>query len=644
MKVKTNLDFDGNKGVGLAKGVDATDAVNVSQVRRIDTKDNYTYYLEGNAVTTQAKRYKVLTLYYAPFDWGSFPVIEVEIYNRYYTGGRRKFLITAGYSASASEPIIIETENFGGTENFQVSISPSQPTSWLAGTMNNARWCDIFIDVNYYTFFGATIRVSNNVVPNVDVLPTGGYNRVVVYPVPQVSDITFTANTYKNTYKGNEIITTANLNLISNRGNIFAYGCAGTGYILLGEFAGISLGGTCTLNIFGGNGYSSHPDEQAYTTAIIRNGNGNTADGTKNLSIVFTRYGNADTFKDIVAIPQTNVKGAAIKWNIYLYVRDCAGSSFFDAITGSNVVFTPSATLNTILATRPTHADEVVGVELLSIRSPVFLRDNPSKPFLSTDTNGKVIGTQLANGNATTANGTAIDIGGSMLSDIAINAPAGQKFGLAGAIFETIYNKIRIKADNIRARMSVLDAAGKAIIDIYVQASEAMMIATSNAKTAFMGISLNANSLQPEIIINTPGTAAAAAGSVLTLQDPAIGNVKWTAPSPNIQSAIATFTVTAAPQWNPTAITTPLDKMRILSVDLRCMNGNAGAPWIDAKSPLVVQNNNGTYPNGFGWYIYRSVPPFAALDVFYFQKEYLNPTYFPIGASVDIRVTYISMP
>jgi hypothetical protein len=236
-------------------------------------------------------------------------------------------------------------------------------------------------------------------------------------------------------------------------------------------------------------------------------------------------------------------------------------------------------------------------------------------------------------GNATTITpANAIDIGGTMSADIAIAANT-KKFSIIDGVFEAINNRVRILANNIRARMSVLDATGKAITDIYVQASEAMMMGTNNAKAAFMGISLNANPLQPEIIINTPDTANAIAGSVLTLQDPAYGTARWVAPQ--VKTLLWTITRGANGNVMGTGGIAPLGKLAILSAEI---------------SSGVVGYQNTFYPVTswrFGNSLDCIVLPSNGQDSIYFTSQTslnTNPSTigtFPTGTDFQVRVNYI---
>jgi hypothetical protein len=184
---------------------------------------------------------------------------------------------------------------------------------------------------------------------------------------------------------------------IQNKNNLVGYACVGVGYIKLGEFQGFSGGGTCYLKVVGGNGYNSSMGEHAQVDIFLRNGNGNTSDGTKNLSITVNRFGFASNTQshNVKAIPKTNVTGAATNWDIYLEVASCMGGTELIVETGVNTNFLVGNSLNAITAL-PTHPDMVSSVDVFAVRSEIYARNNLylnilNATFLKTDPTGKII-------------------------------------------------------------------------------------------------------------------------------------------------------------------------------------------------------------------------------------------------------------
>jgi hypothetical protein len=145
-----------NGSIGLSTtapiaSLDNQGSLGTYRQRGVSTMVTNILYADG----TSATRYEIARATIDYNDWNETGVIEIELYEKYYSDGlKKRYLVTYGWSAGANKYLVEMSGT--GANNFQVSIGTPVVIS------GDLRYLPIYVDLRYYNRCMAVVKTNRN--------------------------------------------------------------------------------------------------------------------------------------------------------------------------------------------------------------------------------------------------------------------------------------------------------------------------------------------------------------------------------------------------------------------------------------------------------------------------------------------------
>ena len=144
------------------------------------------------AAATQAKRFKIMRLYFCPAHWsGEWQNIDLTLHNVTFQTGSKKYKITAEYNGGyENESIKIDCVEKCGyeTERYHVWIDSPVDAGWDHSSQN-VYYADVYVDVSHYMQVKPHIQCNDHSFTTTT--PTSGGYATLIYTSPSSSNITY---------------------------------------------------------------------------------------------------------------------------------------------------------------------------------------------------------------------------------------------------------------------------------------------------------------------------------------------------------------------------------------------------------------------------------------------------------------------
>ena len=156
--------------------------------------DGFMHYRWGSlaASGTQAKRFKIMRLYFCPAHWsGEWQNIDLTLHNVTFQTGSKKYTITAEYNGGyQNESININCVSKRGyeTERYHVWIDTPVDAGWDHSSQN-VYYADVYVDVSHYMQVKPHIQCNDHSFTTTT--PTSGGYATLIYTSPSSTNITY---------------------------------------------------------------------------------------------------------------------------------------------------------------------------------------------------------------------------------------------------------------------------------------------------------------------------------------------------------------------------------------------------------------------------------------------------------------------
>lgn len=144
----------GNIGISTTDPIASLDnqgSLGTYRQRGVSTMVTNILYADG----TSATRYEIARATIDYNDWNETGIIEIELYEKYYSDGlKKRYLVTYGWGSGANKYLVEMSGT--GANNFQVSIGTPVIIS------GDLRYLPIYVDLRYYNRCMAVVKTNRN--------------------------------------------------------------------------------------------------------------------------------------------------------------------------------------------------------------------------------------------------------------------------------------------------------------------------------------------------------------------------------------------------------------------------------------------------------------------------------------------------